>query len=82
MEPNTGLSLGEIWAMIIGSGGLLTLIGGIVFLSFRTGKIIAKMDERFTQIDKRLEGVEKKVDNLCERVARIEGAMWRNGTGG
>lgn len=34
----------ELWQMIIGSGGLLGIAIGVVFLVFRTGRIVQKID--------------------------------------
>lgn len=47
-------------------------------------KIDARFDKieiRFEKIDHRFDCMENKIDNISERVARIEGAMWRSGTG-
>lgn len=49
-----------------------TLIAGIAALKLMV----------FSSIEKRLDRIENKLDTLSDRVARIEGSIWRNGTGG
>lgn len=82
----------EIWKLAIGSAGIVGIFILVLTVSFKIGKFaksfemvdnrFESMEKRFDKIDRRMDSIESKIDNQSERLARIEGALWRNGTGG
>lgn len=58
----------EIVKLCLGSGGLLAILGFLFLLTFRTGKIVEKIES----MDKRIEKVENAIHSLDQRMTRIE----------
>jgi len=80
----------EVWQMIIGSGGILGIIAGIVFLVFRTGRIVEKINTieiKMNTTDEKLEIFKKEIredirrlqsdiSDIKERVTFMEAFMF------
>lgn len=54
----------QIFQLIVGSGGLL----GILYLIFRTGRIVEKIDSMDKKLDKSIE----KLDDANNRLTKLE----------
>lgn len=62
----------EIIMMCLGGGGLLGILG----MAFWVGHLFGSINQKFEAISQRLDSIEKevsKIDDISQRLARMEG---------